>query len=95
MPPSADDFAASLATENLGDLVRDVVFDGLPFVFEGSPEVWTDLRQRLSESLQCEEDDVLVVGSAKMGYSLAPRKYGTPFADHSDIDVLIICPCPL
>ena len=90
MAPTADEFAALLETEDIEDIVRGVVFDGLPHVFEGAPEAWQDLRARVAGGLDCQEDDILVIGSAKMGYSLAPRKFGQPFTDHSDIDVIVI-----
>lgn len=90
MPPTANEFAALLETVTIDDLVRDVLFAGLPFVFEGTPEAWAQLRARLAGDLDCGEDDVLVVGSAKMGYSLAPRKFGRPFSADSDIDVIVV-----
>lgn len=90
-PPLApDDFAALLQTERLDDVVRDILFEGVPFVFAATPVLWTGLRHSLAADLGCEPHDVIVVGSAKMGYSLAPRKYGRPFASNSDIDVIVI-----
>src|SRR5205814_1749514 len=34
--------------------------------------------------------DVCIVGSAKLGYSPSAHKFGTPFAETSDVDVVII-----
>jgi hypothetical protein len=92
MAPTADEFAALLTTENIEELVRDVLFQGVPYVFEDAPETWAGLRGRVAEGLNCQEEEILVIGSAKMGYSLAPRKFGRPFTEHSDIDVIVISP---
>jgi hypothetical protein len=67
-----------------------VIFAGTPYVFESNPEVWTHARSQLAASLTSCEDNIYIVGSAKMGYSLAPRKFGRPFAPESDIDVVVI-----
>jgi hypothetical protein len=92
MTLSADEFTAALLdATSTEELVRNVVFAGLPHVFGETPDTWTELRSRVAGDLNCDEGNILVVGSAKMGYSLAPRKYGRPFNDHSDIDVIVIC----
>jgi len=89
--PTHEDFAQVVQrTDDLTPVVSDVVFGGIPHVFESDPDAWDFLRGGLSSALACEQEDVLVVGSAKMGYSLAPRKYGRPFLATSDIDVIVI-----
>lgn|GEM_PF-925976 len=91
MPPDIDEFIGLLnGSLDLATVVQSVLFAGTPFVFEGSPDTWNSVRSKLAGDLGSEEEGIFVVGSAKMGYSLAPHKYGREFGDHSDIDVIVI-----
>jgi hypothetical protein len=86
-----NEFASVVATAPvLADVVRGTLFGGLPYVFANSPGDWSRLRGSLSARLGCPEEQIVVVGSAKMGFSLAPRKYGRAFRADSDIDVIVI-----
>ena len=49
-----------------------------------------DLRSEIAEHFQLDLNEVLVVGSAKLGFSIAPDKLYRPFHDESDIDVVIV-----
>lgn len=90
-PPTPQELVQLISeSDNLGDLAQQVIFSGTPYVFESDPEVWVRARSQLATSLASNEDNIYIVGSAKMGYSLAPRKFGRPFADDSDIDVVIV-----
>lgn len=90
-PPALGEFTSLLTSDqNTSELVTTFLFQGIPFVFLRHPDSWDQLRSSLASALDCADDDVLVVGSAKLGYSLAPHKYGQPFTDESDIDVVII-----
>lgn len=92
MAPPTPDELVDLLTESsdFSDVVQEVIFAGTPYVFEASPDVWVQVRAQLATGLETSEDSIYIVGSAKMGYSLAPRKFGQPFADDSDIDVVVV-----
>lgn len=49
-----------------------------------------ELRQRVSARFGLHPTNVLVVGSAKLGFSIAPTKRWQLFNDESDIDVAIV-----
>lgn len=49
-----------------------------------------DLRSEVAERYEVHPNEVLVVGSAKLGFSIAPNKRYRHFADTSDIDVVIV-----
>lgn len=49
-----------------------------------------ELKQRVAAKFSVHHTDVLVVGSAKLGFSIAPGKRWRPFRDTSDIDVAIV-----
>jgi hypothetical protein len=49
------------------------------------------LKQAVSKEFDIEvATDVFVVGSAKLGFSIAPRKRWRGFGEHSDIDIAIV-----
>lgn len=48
------------------------------------------LTQHLSESIGLQEQNVVVVGSAKVGFSLNPENFPRQFSEDSDIDVIVV-----
>ena len=48
------------------------------------------LKTKVAEQFSIHPNEVLVVGSAKSGFSIAPRKRYRHFGDTSDIDVVIV-----
>lgn len=44
----------------------------------------------MSDALELVERDIIVVGSAKMGFSLSPDTFFRQFSEQSDIDVLVV-----
>ncbi len=48
------------------------------------------LKKHISSHFDVSESQVIVVGSAKMGFSLSPKKLYRRFNDSSDIDVVIV-----
>jgi len=55
-----------------------------------SQSQYFDLRSEVAEEYAIHPNEVLVVGSAKLGFSIAPKKRYRHFADTSDIDVVIV-----
>jgi hypothetical protein len=49
-----------------------------------------DLGQRVSAQFGVHPTNVFIVGSAKLGFSIAPRKRFKAFSDESDVDVAIV-----
>lgn len=73
-------------------LVRLWLTEGCPQVFEGHPAIWEQIRAWLASRLQVCPKDITVVGSARIGFSLAPETWGRPFGGHSDLDVAVVSP---
>ena len=48
------------------------------------------LKAHISKSLDVRPNDVVVIGSARTGFSLAPDNFPRRFSKYSDIDVLIV-----
>lgn len=49
-------------------------------------------KVRVSELLEIQLQNVAIVGSAKMGFSLSPGKSYKPFHDESDLDLVLVSP---
>lgn len=51
---------------------------------------YTELKQHVSSQFLIHHSNILVVGSAKLGFSIAPQKRWKRFNDQSDVDVAIV-----
>lgn len=54
------------------------------------PHKYFDLRSEVADHFELCPNEVLVVGSTKLGFSIAPHKRYRLFCDESDIDVALI-----
>jgi len=88
--PTLDEFRGELLSRPLEDVVRTHVFQGIPYVFRASADAHAHLRAHLAKRLGATEEDITVVGSAKIGFSLSPHTFGRPFLPTSDIDVMVV-----
>lgn len=88
--PTVDEFKTLLLNRDLNEIVDEHILDGLPFAFRNVPGVMTTLRGHLAGHLPIRAENVFVVGSAKLGFSLNPDGYFNPFTEGSDIDVVIV-----
>lgn len=65
--------------------------EGCPSAFRTCPSVYEDIRGWLSSRLQVHPKEITLIGSARIGYSLAPPpEFGRPFGDKSDLDLSVI-----
>jgi hypothetical protein len=55
-----------------------------------SEDQYFELKARVAERFSLHPSEVLVVGSGKLGFSIAPSKRYRPFSDTSDIDVALV-----
>lgn len=92
--PSSEELKKALeGTTHVGRLVvaRLWVTEGCPAVFRSCPATYEDLRGWLASRLAVHPKEITMIGSARLGYSLAPPpKFGNPFSDSSDLDLSII-----
>ena len=89
--PSSDEFKQLiLALDNHRVLAKVFLLEGTPFVFENRPMKYVIFREQVADRFEIGSQDVCIVGSAKLGYSPSSHKFGTPFAETSDVDVVII-----
>ncbi len=71
-------------------LAKVFLLEGVPFVFKQSPMKYVIFREQVADRFGVGSQDVCIVGSAKLGYSPSPYKFGTPFSETSDVDVVVI-----
>ena len=90
MYPTKAEFENMLRNRSFDSILSDIMFAGLPYFFLGQPELHDEMIEQITDGLGVPAVDVCVVGSARIGFSLAPQKFGTPFNEHSDIDVLVV-----
>ena len=74
---------------NLVSLVREHLFEGVPFVFRERPKDYDLLKQYLGGELQVPTTAITIVGSGRLGYSLNPSHPGQPLSETSDVDVIV------
>ena len=72
------------------DFVSHHIFEPIPFAFGNQFEKWIDWKTRLAEGISVDPYDVVLTGSAAIGYSLNPKKNYKPFDATSDIDCGVI-----
>lgn len=83
-----NDFQNDLTALNSLQMVRKYVFNGASHVLS-DPEYY-ELREEVCDHFDIEFNDVLLVGSGKLGFSIKPdRRYGE-FNDDSDIDIAVV-----
>lgn len=71
------------------DIVRKYLFHGTPFVYNNRENDYYDFRAIIANHWGVKFHEVLILGSAKLGYSYYKK---TRFSLDSDIDVAIVNP---
>jgi hypothetical protein len=82
------DFRGDFTSLTPLQLVRRHVIHGACAVL--SDDVYFELRGVVAEHLAVHTNEVLVVGSSKLGFSIAPHKRYRPFGETSDVDVAVV-----
>jgi hypothetical protein len=86
----AREFEDLIFSNPLAQLVEEHILQGAPYVFRGDVDALHLLRSHLVTELGVRPENVLVVGSARTGFSLNPANYPRPFSGESDIDVAVV-----
>ena len=69
-------------------IVRKHIISGECIIL--SSNQYFDLRSEIADHFELHPNEVLVVGSAKLGFSVVPKKRYRSFGDKSDIDVALV-----
>lgn len=65
------------------------ISEGIPVGFSTAPYRYDQIRIWIAECLGVNSKEITVVGSARLGFSLKPSKYGITFGSGSDLDFAI------
>lgn len=82
------EFQKDLRSLSSVEIVRKHIIHGECCIL--SQQEYFDLRSNVAAEFELHPNEVLVVGSAKLGFSIAPDKPYRPFCDESDIDVVLV-----
>lgn len=69
-------------------IVRKYIFDGQCHALNQDQHL--DLKTKICDKFKIEFNNVIVVGSGKLGFSIKTAKRYQPFGEESDIDVAIV-----
>ena len=94
LSPNAKAFSIRLraqSNDHLAEFAESEIMTGRPFIFS-SPDDNNRFQTYIAEALEIPDlsADILIVGSARTGFSLDPDNYFLPFRETSDIDVAVI-----
>ena len=88
---SSDDFRSLVTSmDNFDVVAKAFLLQGIPFVFSSHPMRYLIFREQVADRFQIGYQDVCIVGSARLGFSPAHQKFGKPFHETSDVDVVVI-----
>lgn len=87
-----NNFKSALCDQSQTDkiIVQKYITHGTPHVFKDNEEKYFELKHEIGTYFSENPESVRIVGSAKLGFSIAPKKLWQPFSLDSDIDIVII-----
>lgn len=66
------------------------ILEHTPYIFDGYETEYIHWREEIASKLCIDATDIMITGSASLGFSLSPYKNFKLFNEKSDIDVSII-----
>lgn len=83
--------AAAAGQREKATLARLWISEGIPFAFKRCPGLYEELRDSLAKRLELDAKQISMGGSGRLGYSLAPERWGEPYrARSSDLDLFAV-----
>lgn len=84
------EFRDQLAAKQPHEIVQTYLFDSAPYCFAPDPSLYLVFRKEICDNFNIHPQNFAIIGSAKVGFSLRPDKFGKPFTESSDIDVVLV-----
>ncbi|MCB1581335.1 MAG: hypothetical protein KDJ32_10700 [Alphaproteobacteria bacterium] len=82
------EFKSDLLNLNDSEIINKYYLSGSAFALDDNSHY--KLRESVSSYFEVDYTQVFIVGSAKLGFSIKPRRRFKPFYDKSDIDIVVI-----
>lgn len=76
--------------QNLSEFINKRIVFGVPYIFKENELNYFNLKRKLVEFFNVSYRNIFIVGSSKLGFSIAPNKLWKKIDEDSDIDVVII-----
>lgn len=90
-PALSREVLPTLGDDELLNFLRQWISEGIPFAFRECPFVYEHLRSWIGYRLDVEPRNITVIGSARLGWSLARgNSFGKPYAADSDLDFAVV-----
>lgn len=88
--PSPDEFKKLLEQFPEDVLAKRYLLTGIPHIFREHPLQYISFCETVARNLDIGSHDVSVIGSARIGFSLSPDKYGRELKGGSDVDTVVV-----
>jgi len=90
-PEELHTIAKSVTDSEKFGIVQQWLSEGIPYCFRECPLLYEAIRGWLARAIEIHAKEITLIGSARIGYSLAPNdEYGRPFNNRSDLDFSVI-----
>src|SRR5688572_3682876 len=86
--PRIDRFKSDLGTLSIPLMVQKHITFGSCYILD--EERYFELKARIADRFSLHPSEVIIVGSGKLGFSIAPHQRWKHFGDRSDIDVAVV-----
>ncbi len=85
-------FKAELNNKIISDteIIRMNLLHGNPYIYSDDEKNYFYLKQEVANYFNVSTTKIIMVGSAKLGFSIAPKKLWNNFSEESDIDIVVI-----
>ena len=87
-----DQIKDAILNGDLEDFISHGILESVPHAFNRDLKAWIVWKTELAGLLEVDPKDVILTGSAAVGFSLNPKKDFSPFTKESDFDCGIISP---
>lgn len=87
-----DEFRDTIVNVDHPRFVSHYLFESVPFIFAESLAGWISWKTQLGDMIEVDPRNIVLTGSAALGFSLSPGKDFRKFGKTSDIDCGIISP---
>jgi hypothetical protein len=87
---TAAELQTALLAKEPRDFVSHYLFEPIPFAFGDDVVAWIEWKTELARGIDVDPYDIVLTGSAAVGFSLNPKKGYKPFDAESDIDCGVV-----
>lgn len=71
-------------------IIRKYLLHGTPLCYMDDEDLYFELKNVVADHFSISTTKIVMVGSAKLGFSIAPHKLWRKFDEESDIDIVLI-----